>query len=183
MKKSVAAYWVFAVSLVLVSFVMTAEAKAQLLDRSLSLRDLADQLQTPEDVAHYLWRHFSFESDQAQFGKEEYWQSPEEFLTTRRGDCEDFALMAHEILKMKGVKTYLVNIYSDRYAHTVCVFKENDKFNVIDGTRVIRLESENLQELSSKIYPFWNQGAIVGLSEKTGEGRILSKFEPLPSSR
>lgn len=65
MKKGVAAYWVFAVSLVLVTFVVTAEAKAQLLDRNLSLRDLANQLQTPEDIAHYLWRHFSFESDQA----------------------------------------------------------------------------------------------------------------------
>ena len=40
MKKSVAAYWVIALSLVFVTFVMIAEARAQVLDRGLSFRGL-----------------------------------------------------------------------------------------------------------------------------------------------
>ena len=179
MKKSVAAYWVFAVSFALVFNVLIAEAKAQLLDRSLSFRDLALQLQTPEAVAHYMWRHFDFESDQTQFGEEERWQSPEEFLETRKGDCEDFALFAQNILKMNGIPSYLVNIYSHRFSHTVCVFKEHDKFNVIDGTRVIRYEAESLDELMLKIDPFWNQGALVAPSQETHQGKILAQFDRL----
>ena len=31
-------------------------------------------------------------SDEEQFGKEDYWQPPEHFERTKRGDCEDFAL-------------------------------------------------------------------------------------------
>ena len=31
-------------------------------------------------------------SDQEQFGKRDYWQPPEEFERTKKGDCDDFAL-------------------------------------------------------------------------------------------
>ncbi len=31
-------------------------------------------------------------SDKEQFGKDDYWQPPEDFERTKKGDCEDFAL-------------------------------------------------------------------------------------------
>jgi hypothetical protein len=33
-------------------------------------------------------------SDQEQFGRRDYWQPPEQFENTKKGDCEDFALWA-----------------------------------------------------------------------------------------
>ena len=177
MKKSVAAYWVFVASFVLVMSLYTADTKAQVLDRNLSLQNIASQLQSPEDIAHYMWRHFLFESDQNQFGENEHWQSPEEFMQTGKGDCEDFAIFANEILKLKGKKSFLLNVYGNRFAHTVCVFEENGKYNVIDGSRVIRFEAESLDKLTGKIYPFWKNAAIVKPSEKSNQGRVLSKFD------
>ena len=35
-------------------------------------------------------------SDQEQFGKSEYWLPPEQFETSKRGDCEDFALYSQK---------------------------------------------------------------------------------------
>ena len=175
-KHAVAALWLFAASLVLViSFVTIAEANTTLLDRTLSLSDLALQLKTPDKIAHYMWRHFLFEQDQRQFGKEEYWQTPEEFLASQKGDCEDFASFATALLRLNGTNAFILNVYGDGYAHTLAVFEENGAYHVIDGTEVQRYEAKTLPELLEKIHPFWRMGAIVAPSS-TGTGTILKQF-------
>ena len=176
---SVAAKRVFAISLVVAIISMIGDAKAQLLDRALSLRDLSFQLQTPESITKYMWHNFTFESDQKNFGREEYWQTAEEFMDTQKGDCEDFAIFANTMLQMNGVTSFLLNIYGGRFSHTVCVFKENDKYNVIDGTDVLRYQSEDITKLISQIYPFWKKAAIVKAAADTpgSYGVILKEFE------
>ena len=156
MKKPIAAIGLFAASLVLFLFSsLTAEANAQLLDRTLSLANLSLELKTPENIAHYMWRNFVFETDQRQFGREEYWQSPQELMQTRKGDCEDFAVFAYELLKRQGIQTFLLNVYGGSFAHTVCVFKDKGKYQIIDGSDIKRVNASSLDELSKKIYPFW----------------------------
>ena len=177
MKKSIAALGFFAASFVLVTILGCAEANAQILDQGPSFRDLAIKLQTPEDVAHYMWRHFQFEDDRSNFGRDDHWQKPEEFLTTQKGDCEDFALFAREVLKMQGIKCFLLNVYGKRFAHTVCVFKENGKYNVIDGTNVFRFQAGDIKSLLGKIYPFWDTGSIVEPAPSSDYGQILTQFE------
>ena len=176
MRKGLAACRAVVVGLVFVFSVMVAETKAQPLDRVLSLRDLAGQLNTPDDIARYLWKNFTFEEDQRQFGKEEYWQSPEEFLETHKGDCEDFALFAHALLQMQGIPSFLLNIYSGRVAHTVCVFRENGRYQVIDESRVKRYGAKNLDELMTRILPFWQKGAIVTPLPGKKRAGILAEF-------
>ncbi len=173
---AVAALRVFAVSLVLVSNIAIAEANAPLLDRSLSLSFLASELQTPEKIAKYMWKHFLFEQDQRQFGQEEYWQTPEEFLQTQKGDCEDFAVFATALLRLNGVNAFTLNIYGDGFAHTVAVFEENGLYHVIDGTDVVRYEAPTLQELLTKIHPFWKKGAVVKASPSSKTGMILQNI-------
>ena len=174
--KAVAAYWLFAFSLVVMVSTLSTEAKAQLPDRSLSFSLIAQQLQTPEQIARYMWRHFLFENDRRQFGREDYWQSPEEFLLTGKGDCEDFARFAYETLKLNGYSAYLLNIYGGRYSHTVCVFKENGKYQVIDGTDVKRLNAEDLDDVSSEIYSSWERGMIVAPKKESEGATILAEF-------
>ncbi|MCB9800267.1 MAG: transglutaminase-like cysteine peptidase [Candidatus Omnitrophica bacterium] len=138
---------------------------------------LADELKTPDQIARYMWKNFTVESDQRQFGQEEYWQSPDQMLETKRGDCEDFAMFAAEMLKKNGFSSFLINVYGDRYAHTVAVFKENGVYHVIDGTDVKRYNAQSLDELFSKLYPFWKKGAIVTASHKTHRGQVLKMIE------
>ena len=141
------------------------------------LQELAQQLKSPDDIARFIWRHFSFESDQTQFGKEDYWQSPSEILKTQKGDCEDFAGFANELLKRNGKTSFLLNLYGGRYSHTVCVFKENGRYSVIDGANVVHYNAENLRQLVSEIYPFWQKSAIVVPSSISNRGKILAQFE------
>jgi hypothetical protein len=143
-----------------------------------SLPQLAQQLKSPEDIAYFLWRNFNFETDQRQFGQEEYWQSPRQFLATRKGDCEDFALFAKTILEAQGKSPLLLNIYGARFAHTVCLLKENNHYTVIDGTHIERYKTANLKEVLTDLYPFWTTSAIVSPAENNStKGKTLSWIE------
>jgi len=82
-----------------------------------------------------------------QFGREEYWQSPKEFLLSKKGDCEDFALLTHTLLKMNGIPSFLVSIYSDRFAHTLCDFEDKGGLGTMDRTEVKRYPTRNLYQL------------------------------------
>lgn len=178
MRKFVAAVWVFVLSITLVSTSYVADAKAQFHGEALlSIHAVATQHTTPESLAKFMWRSFAFEQDQSHFGKQEYWQTPDEFLSNQKGDCEDFALFAKTILTQNGIKAFLLNVYGSRYAHTVCVFVENGKYNVIDGTKVKRYNAVSLVDLMTQIYPHWKTGAIVDLSSDTRKGRTLKKFQ------
>ena len=143
---------------------------------SLTLQDLSRMVRTPDEIAHFMWRNFRFENDRTQFGREEYWQSPEEMLASRKGDCEDFALFAHRLLKKNGIPSFLLNIYSDQKAHTVCVFKGTTGYNAIDGTDVARLDSRKLNQLIFEINPFWKKAAIVAPAAGH-QAKILKELE------
>ena len=163
-------------SIVSTTLTVVPEVKAYFISY-FPLLELAGQLKSPDDIAHFIWRNFSFETDRTQFGQDDYWQTPEELLASGKGDCEDFARFASELLKMKGQTSFLLSIYGDRFSHTVCVFKKNGKFNTIDGTHVIRHETADLNQLLSEIYPFWKKGAIVSPSTNSKRGKTLAQFQ------
>ena len=175
-KKAVAAATGLALSMVVLVFLIMSDANAQLPDRNLSLAEIAHQLRTPDNIAHYLWRNFLFESDWHLYGREEYRQSAEEFLSAGRGDCEDFANMAYTLLRFNGIDAYLMNIYGNRFAHTICIFKENGKYQAIDGSELKRIEAENLNELAAQIHPEWNQAKVGTPLNASGKNGFFIHF-------
>ena len=149
---------------------------AQAFETGASLESLAQEFHNPKDLAHFMWRHFQFDYDQNQFGQEEYWQSPEELLANRNGDCEDFAIFAHEILKYMGQPSVILSIYGDRFSHAVCIFKHGGEYQIFDGASLVKSKAGSLTELTSEIYPFWKKIAIVSPVSGSHEGKILQEF-------
>ena len=49
-------------------------------------------------------------TDEAQWGVEDYWNSPFETLGTRRGDCEDYAIVKYVALREAGLSREDVKI-------------------------------------------------------------------------
>lgn len=177
MKSSaVAALWVFVIGLVLLSNLRVAEATTPLPDRNLPLLGLSFELQSPEQIAKFMWSHFVFEADQSLFGKSDHWQKPEEFLERGKGDCEDFAIFAKSLLQRIGISSFLLNIYSSGSGHTVCVFQVDGKYNVLDGSNIIYTQSSDLKKVLSEINPFWESGAIVVPASNGDGGRILTEI-------
>ena len=177
MIKRIAAYCGIALGIsCLLPIMWSAEANAQYISLNPSLRDLAFELKTPEAIADFMWKNFRFEKDQRQFGKSEYWQSPDEFLQNGKGDCEDFSIFAQAMLKAAGIRTFLLNIYGSGYGHTVCVFQENGKYHIIDESKVVRHNADSLEELCAKINPFWTKSAVVSAHSASKKGLIVKQM-------
>ncbi len=176
MKKSLSIS-IFVLSLFAGSLTMVRPGEAAVVPFQGILPRIASTLSSPEAIARYMWKNFGVESDQANFGQEDHWQSPEELLATKKGDCEDFARFAYEILRLNGRKAFMVNIYDKHgYGHTVCVFSENGRYQAIDGTDVKRLNAATLTEVFNKIHPSWDNAAIVKAAPQGAHGIILKAF-------
>lgn len=144
---------------------------------------LAQRYPTPEVLARFLKKEIKFQEDKRLFGQPDYWQDPEEFLAHRAGDCEDYALLAQAVLTLQGKEAFLFSLYGpEGYAHTICVFVEAGRYNVINEDRVIRYRANSLEELAALLNPAWRWAAVA---EKTGHrGRSVREIRnpsPLPS--
>ena len=69
-----------------------------------------------------------FKSDLEHWGKQDYWASPVEFLSTNGGDCEDFSIAKYFTLRWLGVPdeklqiTYVKEIKVYNEAHMVLAY-------------------------------------------------------------
>ena len=126
------------------------------------LESIARVCVTPEQVARFLHNNVVFQDDLSLFGQADYWQAPEELLVRRRGDCEDYALLARDLLSRQGVEAFVFSLYGEGgYAHTVCVFVEGGRYSVMNQDRLVRLRAGSLKELADWLYPRWRWGAVA----------------------
>ena len=74
---------------------------------------------------HLLWltqvngfahRHFTYADDSQQFDKEDYWTSPAELLSSRLGDCEDWAIFSYISLRHMGIPEHQMRLVYVRAA-------------------------------------------------------------------
>jgi hypothetical protein len=63
--------------------------------------------------------------DEEQWGVDDYWQTPEETLSLRTGDCEDFAILLCTLLRAYGInenQVYVVlGVDSEGYGHAFLI--------------------------------------------------------------
>ncbi len=136
-----------------------------------SLEALSRTCPTPESLVRFLQQQMTFEEDLRLFGEMDYWQTPEEFLGRRSGDCEDYALLAQAVLQRSGVEAFVFSLYGeDNYAHAVCVFTEKGRYHVINQDRLLRLEAGSLKEVAARLYPRWTWGAVAERAGSRGRG-------------
>ncbi len=149
---------------------------------SLILDQLAHQYTTPDAIASFLATKFTFDSDQAIFGEADHWQQPVEFLNRGKGDCEDYAMLARELLRRNWIKAEVFSIYgANGFAHTVCIFLDSHGlYNVIDQGMLLVVEAETLQEVASALCPNWTTS---GITQPNGmRGQFVSRLENHSSS-
>jgi len=70
------------------------------------------------------FNQFEYQEDHVQWGKQDYWATPGEFLGTQKGDCEDFVIAKYFALRKLGVpdeRLYLtyVKALKQNVAHMV----------------------------------------------------------------
>lgn len=147
-----------------------------------TLEELARAYPTPRQLAGFLRRTIAFKRDPELFSRADYWQTPEELLARRAGDCEDYALLAKAVLDRQGKEAFLLSLYgSEGYAHTVCVFVEQGRYNVINQDRLVRYRAKSLDELAGFLHPGWSWAAIA--VQHGSLGKSIRKIQnPSPAS-
>ncbi len=111
-----------------------------------------------------------FLSDQEHWGKEDYWATPLEFLSTNAGDCEDFSIAKYFTLRALGVPddklqiTYVKEIRVYNTAHMVLAY-----FATADAEPVI------LDNINKTIQPASTRTDLVPVYSFNGSGLWLAK--------
>ena len=140
------------------------------------LDQLAGTYTTPKTVATFLHNAFTFKRDEKLFGEADRWQSPEEFVARKAGDCEDYALLARALLRRNGIEAYVFSLFGkESYAHTVCVFVDvHGQYNLIDGDKLRELHAKSLEAVASWLSPAWTVG---GIAEQVGTyGQLVKQL-------
>jgi len=82
---------------------------------------LNDPKMSPKRFADY-FGDFAYEYGEAV-------QTPEQFLGSRRGDCDDYAILADYVLKKKNYETRLIHVRMvGRVAHAVCYVTQSHAY-------------------------------------------------------
>lgn len=106
-------------------------------------------LDTPEKVASYLTQFFYYYSEDSPTP-----QTPRETFEKKWGDCDDQARFASFVLTQHGYEAYVLTYFGRRVAHGICVYKDRiGKWNSIEFGRIFYAQSDNPEELITKIEP------------------------------
>lgn len=110
-------------------------------------RFLEDPKLTPKRFANH------FESFDYEYHVEV--QSAEVFLTSRAGDCDDYAVLADHVLKQKGFKTRLIHVRMvGMFAHAVCYVAQSKAYLDYNNRKyTVNLERSGatLREIAEKV--------------------------------
>ena len=150
----------------------------QLAEQSMppTLDQLAGTYATPKAVASFLREAFTFKRDEELFGEADRWQSPEEFVARKAGDCEDYALLARAILRRNGMEAYVFTVFGNEgYAHTVCVFADHrGRYDIINVDKLRVLDAKSLESVAAWLSPAWTVG---GIAEQVGaHGEMVTRL-------
>ena len=111
-----------------------------------------------------------FVSDAQHWGKEDYWATPVEFLSTNGGDCEDFSIAKYFALRSLGVPdeklriTYVKEIVVYNEAHMVLAY-----FPAPDAEPLV------LDNINKTIRPASTRTDLVPVYSFNGTGLWLAK--------
>lgn len=90
-------------------------------------------------INDYVNQNISYETDTNQFNTLDYWQTPIETLTNKKGDCEDYAILKYALLKKQGISSYLAYarqidpVTSKIQSHLVNYVLINDQPYILDN--------------------------------------------------
>jgi predicted transglutaminase-like cysteine proteinase len=122
------------------------------------------------DLVNDFMNRTRFVSDREHWGKEDYWATPVEFLSTNGGDCEDFSIAKYFTLRALGVPdeklqiTYVKEIKVYNEAHMVLAY-----FATQDAEPLI------LDNINKNIQPASTRTDLVPVYSFNGSGLWLAK--------
>ena len=128
--------------------------KAKITEPSQAYTQWLAQQRTVKDIINFA-NNFTYVSDKEQFGKVDRWQTPSEFFTNKRGDCEDIHLfIADAIYRALGLNAYLLIAWRPFEAHAMAIYEQNGYY-LVNYRQVISMTK--LKDLNAVKQAGYNQ--------------------------
>lgn len=151
--------------------------------RGLTLNKLVNNLQGADvqlqiQEINRFFNQFQYREDIDQWNEKDYWMTPEEFLGTQQGDCEDFVIAKYFALRKLGVpdkRLYLtyVKALKQNVAHMVLSYFETPGSipQILDNYNPQILKGNDRKDLLP-VYSF-NAESLFLTNASAGLGRSL----------
>jgi len=162
---------------------LSAEHGESAYNRGLALNKLIEKLRGKQvkDQLTEVNQHFNqyrYKDDSTQWGVNDYWQTPAEFVGTNNGDCEDYVIAKYFVLRFLGVaehKLYLTYVKAKGIdvAHMVLSYFETPKSTplVLDNYNTQMLPADQRKDLLP-VYSF-NAKSLFLTNPSAGLGKKL----------
>lgn len=112
--------------------------------------DMPDSIRTPEDLAHWFSSKFRYVMEIP-----DNWQTAEETLSLRTGDCEDFAVLSRTLLAKIGIQSEIVIVEFKglQVTHAMCAWQDGQQVNLMSNGKLCKVEAGSIKEALKKKYP------------------------------
>lgn len=120
---------------------------------SQSLETASSFIHQPQELAIWLSQGFKYEGEMP-----DYWQTAQETLNLRKGDCEDFAILSQAVLARLGINSSILIIkFKDlKQSHAICVWKDEQSFyNIISNRKLMQTKARTIKAAVQEKYPDW----------------------------
>jgi hypothetical protein len=108
-------------------------------------------VRSPEELARWLSREFNYSMT---LGGGVH--SPDETIRSRSGDCDDFAILASDMLTRIGVenRVLVIRFSGLSAAHAICIWKERGgTYSFISNSELCRTGMDTVEAAVRKFYP------------------------------
>jgi len=127
-------------------------------------------LNSPQAISQWLKNNIAYESD-VSMHTEGYWQTPEETIILKTGDCEDFAFLAQALLRKINIHSTVLSIKykkdNQKHGHAICVFTNKGYYNFFTNFDLRTSQKRSINELIDKRYPQWITIEEIDISDNS----------------
>ena len=107
---------------------------------------------SPKRLWWWMFQYLKYIKDITKHEVVELWQTSEETLEYRTGDCEDYAILAYDVLKELNPHIIVVAEQLARYGHAVCTFKWSGYWYHISNWGLKKTAAKTFEEVYKYTY-------------------------------
>ncbi|MDI6759020.1 MAG: transglutaminase-like domain-containing protein [Candidatus Omnitrophota bacterium] len=137
---------------------------------SQNIEGVTSFIHNPAQLSKWLSKEFRYELEFP-----DYWQPAQETLNSKKGDCEDFAILTQEILKGLGIKSdIIIVVLKDlKQSHALCMFKDGESYSYFSNQNLIQTNAGTIKEAIQEEHPDWD--SIVFTNAKKQYVKIIRR--------
>ena len=141
------------------------------LDRQLLNLFSRQSIKNINDYSRWLKLNIAYSKDPGR----DTWTPPLETLSSKKGDCEDFAFLTSSALQVLGYKTHILALTTSERAHAVCAFKYNETYFWFDNEKLKKTRAKTLNDLAKLLMQRYKYSRTLEFNPKTSGWRLLQR--------